>query len=233
MARARPVIDETRQRVRELHGQGLSRTRSRGARLLGRDDHENRERSGAVPRAVRNKTRGRCPSSRCRGCTSPTDGDDTAPDAGGAELAALRLHDGRQPVRIGVGEGACAVAVHGPLLPAADPRRVGVRGERAIYSMWDPAKHVRPYDRGPQILRLLAVGVDFGRNNPSTGLELGLSRESATTLVRYAPGWWTSGGTTPARTRPRSCPRRSRRACSARGSAALACRTRRHSAPST
>lgn len=64
-----------------------------------------------------------------------------------------------------------------------------VSAEGAIYGMWDPAKHVRPWDRVPQMLRLLAVGVDFGTNNPSTGLVLGLSREKRDN-GRYGSRLW-------------------------------------------
>jgi PBSX family phage terminase large subunit len=56
-----------------------------------------------------------------------------------------------------------------------------VSAEGAIYGMWDPARHVRPWASLPQMHRLLAVGVDFGTNNPSTGLLLGLSKEKRDT----------------------------------------------------
>ncbi|WP_249404227.1 hypothetical protein [Microbacterium sp. CFBP 13617] len=52
-----------------------------------------------------------------------------------------------------------------------------VSADGAIYGMWDPARHVRPWAQLPQMRRLFGVGVDFGTNNPSTGLLLGLSRE--------------------------------------------------------
>jgi len=52
-----------------------------------------------------------------------------------------------------------------------------VSADGAIYGMWDPARHVRPWTQLPQMRRLFGVGVDFGTNNPSTGLLLGLSRE--------------------------------------------------------
>lgn len=47
----------------------------------------------------------------------------------------------------------------------------------AIYGMWDPTQHVKPWASVPPMHRLLGVGLDFGTNNPSTGLLLGLSKE--------------------------------------------------------
>lgn len=52
-----------------------------------------------------------------------------------------------------------------------------VSADGAIYGMWDPARHVRAWAELPQMRRLFGVGVDFGTNNASTGLLLGLSRE--------------------------------------------------------
>lgn len=52
-----------------------------------------------------------------------------------------------------------------------------VAAEGAIFDMWDPDKHVVPWETLPPMQRLLGVGVDFGTNNPSTGLLLGLSHE--------------------------------------------------------
>jgi len=52
-----------------------------------------------------------------------------------------------------------------------------VAAEGAVYPMWDPDKHVTPWENLPYIESLLAVGVDYGTNNPTTGLLLGLSRE--------------------------------------------------------
>lgn len=49
-----------------------------------------------------------------------------------------------------------------------------VAAEGAIYSMWDPARHVVPWVELPPMRRLLAVGVDYGTNNPTTGLLLGV-----------------------------------------------------------
>jgi|GEM_PF-2712581 len=43
-----------------------------------------------------------------------------------------------------------------------------VSAEGAIYGMWDPVRHVRPWASLPQMHRLLGVGVDFGTNGIST-----------------------------------------------------------------
>jgi PBSX family phage terminase large subunit len=52
-----------------------------------------------------------------------------------------------------------------------------VAAEGAIFDMWDPASHVVPWESLPQMQRLIGVGMDFGTNNPSTGLMLGVSLE--------------------------------------------------------
>lgn len=52
-----------------------------------------------------------------------------------------------------------------------------VAAEGAIFDMWDPAAHVIPWADLPPLHRMLAVGIDFGTNNPSTGLLLGVTRE--------------------------------------------------------
>jgi len=52
-----------------------------------------------------------------------------------------------------------------------------VAAEGAIYSMWDPAAHVIPWQTLPPMSRLLGVGVDYGTTNASAGLLLGLSLE--------------------------------------------------------
>lgn len=50
-----------------------------------------------------------------------------------------------------------------------------VAAEGAVFPMWDPARHVVPWQDLPPMRRLLAVGVDYGTNNPSTGLMLGVA----------------------------------------------------------
>lgn len=52
-----------------------------------------------------------------------------------------------------------------------------VAAEGAIFDMWDPARHVIPWESLPNMGRLLGIGMDFGTNNPSAGLLLGQSRE--------------------------------------------------------
>jgi PBSX family phage terminase large subunit len=53
-----------------------------------------------------------------------------------------------------------------------------VAAEGAIYSMWDPAKHVIAHDNLPPMQRLLGIGIDYGTTNAATGLLLGLSDET-------------------------------------------------------
>lgn len=50
-----------------------------------------------------------------------------------------------------------------------------VAAEGAVFPMWDPARHVVPWASLPRMRRLFGVGVDYGTNNPATGLLLGLS----------------------------------------------------------
>lgn len=64
-----------------------------------------------------------------------------------------------------------------------------VSADGAIYGMWDPARHVKTWDDLPQMQRLLGVGIDFGTNNPSTGLLLGLSKEKQAN-GRYGSRLW-------------------------------------------
>lgn len=64
-----------------------------------------------------------------------------------------------------------------------------VSADGAIYGMWDPATHVKSWQSLPQMHRMLGVGVDFGTNNPSTGLLLGLSKERRTN-GRYGSRLW-------------------------------------------
>lgn len=65
-----------------------------------------------------------------------------------------------------------------------------VAAEGAVYEMWDPAKHVIPFADLPDMHRLLGVGVDYGTNNPSTALVLGLGIDRRLYLCdewRYDP----------------------------------------------
>jgi PBSX family phage terminase large subunit len=50
-----------------------------------------------------------------------------------------------------------------------------VAAEGAIFDMWDPDKHIVPWESLPEMRRLLAVGVDFGTTNATSALLLGIS----------------------------------------------------------
>lgn len=50
-----------------------------------------------------------------------------------------------------------------------------VAAEGAIYDMWDPDRHIVPWETLPQMHRLLGVGVDYGTTNATAGLLLGLA----------------------------------------------------------
>lgn len=58
-----------------------------------------------------------------------------------------------------------------------------VAAEGAIYSMWDPARHVVPHALLPVMRRLLAVGVDYGTTNATAALMLGLAEDRRLYLV--------------------------------------------------
>ncbi|WP_224274068.1 PBSX family phage terminase large subunit [Streptomyces sp. LS1784] len=58
-----------------------------------------------------------------------------------------------------------------------------VAAEGAVFDMWDPERHVVPAGRVPAMQRLLALGVDYGTTNPSTGLLLGLGVDRRLYLV--------------------------------------------------
>lgn len=58
-----------------------------------------------------------------------------------------------------------------------------VAAEGAIFDMWDPKKHIVPWDSLPTMSRLLGVGIDYGTTNASTALMLGLSEEGGLYLV--------------------------------------------------
>lgn len=49
-----------------------------------------------------------------------------------------------------------------------------VAAEGAVFPMWDPSRHVIPWSDLPRMQRLLGVGVDYGTNNPTVGLVLGV-----------------------------------------------------------
>jgi len=57
-----------------------------------------------------------------------------------------------------------------------------IRGEwtnaaGAVYPMWDPARHVIPFDRMPRLQDVIGIGMDYGTTNTTTALMLGLTDE--------------------------------------------------------
>jgi PBSX family phage terminase large subunit len=50
-----------------------------------------------------------------------------------------------------------------------------VAADGAVYPMWDPDRHVTPWADLPRMERLLAVGMDYGTNNPTAALLLGIA----------------------------------------------------------
>lgn len=52
-----------------------------------------------------------------------------------------------------------------------------VAAEGAIFNMWDPDHHVRPWAEMPVMRNLLAVGMDYGTTNATAALLLGVSKE--------------------------------------------------------
>ena len=62
----------------------------------------------------------------------------------------------------------------------------------AIFPMWDPARHVVPWESVGRVFRVPGVGIDFGTSNASAGLMLGVSAEPKPRLIlldefRYDP----------------------------------------------
>lgn len=62
----------------------------------------------------------------------------------------------------------------------------------AIFSMWDPEKHVVPWESIERVHRVPGVGIDFGTSNASAALMLGVTVEPKPRLVlldefRYDP----------------------------------------------
>lgn len=53
-----------------------------------------------------------------------------------------------------------------------------VAAEGAVYDMWDDNRHVIAWSDLPPMRRLLAVGVDFGTTNPSSGVLIGLGLDT-------------------------------------------------------
>lgn len=66
-----------------------------------------------------------------------------------------------------------------------------VAAEGAIYDMWDPARHVVPWQDLPIIVRYAALGVDYGTTNATSAILLGQSGTGDWYLVdewRYEAG---------------------------------------------
>ncbi|WP_165906045.1 PBSX family phage terminase large subunit [Agromyces badenianii] len=53
----------------------------------------------------------------------------------------------------------------------------------AVYPMWDPARHVIPFDQMPPLQDVLGIGMDYGTTNPTTAMMLGLTDEQKPRLV--------------------------------------------------
>jgi hypothetical protein len=47
----------------------------------------------------------------------------------------------------------------------------------AVYSEWDPARHVIPFGRMPRMQDIVGIGMDYGTTNATTALMLGISDE--------------------------------------------------------
>lgn len=52
-----------------------------------------------------------------------------------------------------------------------------VAAEGAIFNMWDPDHHVRPWKDLPDLKALVGIGIDYGTTNATAALLLGISRE--------------------------------------------------------
>lgn len=53
----------------------------------------------------------------------------------------------------------------------------------AVYPMWDPTRHVIPFDQMPRLQDVLGIGMDYGTTNPTTAMMLGLTDEVKPRLV--------------------------------------------------
>lgn len=49
-----------------------------------------------------------------------------------------------------------------------------VAAEGAVYDMWDPKRHILPWEQLPPMSRMLGVGVDYGTTNATSAMMLGL-----------------------------------------------------------
>ncbi|WP_440708812.1 PBSX family phage terminase large subunit [Herbiconiux sp. YIM B11900] len=53
----------------------------------------------------------------------------------------------------------------------------------AVYPMWDPAKHVIPFDQMPRLHDVLGIGMDYGTTNATTALMLGITAEETPRMI--------------------------------------------------
>lgn len=67
-----------------------------------------------------------------------------------------------------------------------------VAAEGAVYDMWDPAVHVIPWGSLPPMQRLLAVGIDYGTNNPTAAILLGIGYDG---ILYFVDEWRHDGRT--------------------------------------
>lgn len=58
-----------------------------------------------------------------------------------------------------------------------------VAAEGAIYDMWDPVKHVVPWESLPPMRRLLGVGIDYGTQHATSAVLLGLGYDRKLYMV--------------------------------------------------
>jgi PBSX family phage terminase large subunit len=49
-----------------------------------------------------------------------------------------------------------------------------VAGDGAVYDMWNPDKHVVPFEKLPPMVRIISVGIDYGTQHPTVAVALGL-----------------------------------------------------------
>lgn len=57
--------------------------------------------------------------------------------------------------------------------------------EGAVYEIWDPDRHVVPWENMPPLARVLCIGIDHGTSNPTSAIMVGISAEED------ARGRWT------------------------------------------
>lgn len=65
-----------------------------------------------------------------------------------------------------------------------------VAADGAVYDMWDPDRHVIPWDDLPPMRQMLSSGVDYGTTNPTSAIVLGLGTDNRLYLCdewRYDP----------------------------------------------